>query len=213
VKRVFLRHRRGMASAQGPLARGARLAAGLTCYGVSIGMLVRARLGLDPWDVLHQGIATRLGVQIGWVGIAVSGLVLLAWIPLRQRPGIGTVSNAIFVGLAANLALDVIPIWGPLLVRSALLLGSIALNAFATGLYIGAGLGAGARDGLMTGLAERHVSLRAARTSIELGVLSIGCVLGGPVGVGTFAYALSIGTLLHWLLPRMTVSTEPTEFK
>jgi uncharacterized membrane protein YczE len=186
-------------------ARLARLYLGLAGFGVSLALMVRARLGLGPWDVLHQGIARHLGLQLGWVTIGVSGLVLLAWIPLRQRPGLGTVSNAITVGLAVNGTLDVLPTPGSLAWRAVWLAGGIGLNGLATACYIGAGLGPGPRDGLMTGIAARGHSLRAVRTLIELSVLAIGIALGGTVGAGTVAYALSIGPLTHVLLPRLTV--------
>ena len=186
-----------------------RLYLGLGGFGVSLSLMVRARLGLGPWDVLHQGIARHLGVQLGWVTIGVSGLVLLAWIPLRQRPGLGTVSNAIIVGLVVNGALDVLPTPGSLAWRAVWLAAGIGLNGLATAGYIGAGLGPGPRDGLMTGLAARGHSLRAVRTLIELSVLAIGFALGGTIGVGTVAYALSIGPLTHVLLPRLTVKEQP----
>src|SRR5215475_1490629 len=189
-----------------PVARLTRLYLGLACFGVSLALMVRARLGLGPWDVLHQGIARHLGVQLGWVTIGVSGLVLLAWIPLRQRPGLGTVSNAIIVGLVVNGALDVLPTPRSLALRTAWLAGGIGLNGLATACYIGAGLGPGPRDGLMTGIAARGHSLRAVRTLIELSVLAMGFALGGAVGVGTVAYAVSIGPLTHSLLPRLTVT-------
>jgi uncharacterized membrane protein YczE len=186
-------------------ARLARLYLGLAAFGVSLALMVRARLGLGPWDVLHQGIARHLGIQLGWVTIAVSALVLLAWIPLRQRPGLGTVSNAIAVGLIVNGALDVLPTPGSLAWRTAWLAGGIGLNGLATACYLGAGLGPGPRDGLMTAIAARGHSLRAVRTLMELSVLAAGIALGGAVGVGTVAYALSIGPLTHLLLPWLTV--------
>jgi uncharacterized membrane protein YczE len=186
-----------------------RLYAGLGGFGVSLALMVQARLGLDPWDVLHQGIARHLGVQIGWVTIGVSGIVLLAWIPLRQRPGLGTVSNAIIVGLVVNGALDVLPAPRLLTWRVVWLTAGIGLNGLATACYIGAGLGPGARDGLMTGIAARGHSLRVVRTAIELSVLVIGTGLGGTIGVGTLAYALSIGPLTHLLLPRLAVTGQP----
>jgi uncharacterized membrane protein YczE len=192
-------------------ARLARLYLGLGGFGVSLALMVRARLGLDPWDVLHQGIARHLGVQLGWVTIGVSGLVLLAWIPLRQRPGLGTVSNAIIVGLVVNGALDVLPAPGSLAWRAAWLAAGIGLNGLATAYYIGAGLGPGPRDGLMTGIVARGHSLRAVRTLIELSVFAIGAALGGTIGVGTLAYALSIGPLTHVLLPRLGVGQVPSE--
>jgi len=183
-----------------------RLYVGLGGFGVSLALMLRARLGLGPWDVLHQGIARHLGVQIGWVTIGVSVLVMLAWIPLRQRPGLGTLSNAVIVGLVVNGALDVLPTPGLLIWRVLWLAAGIGLNALATACYIGAGLGPGPRDGLMTGIAARGHSLRVVRTLIELSVLAIGFVLGGTVGVGTLAYALSIGPLTQLLLPRLSVA-------
>jgi uncharacterized membrane protein YczE len=200
---------RGAVSRSGLVARLVRLYLGLAGFGLSLALMVRARLGLGPWDVLHQGIARLLGVQIGWVTIGVSGLVLLAWIPLRQRPGLGTVSNAVTVGLVVNGALDVLPSPGSLAWRAVWLAAGIGLNGLATACYIGAGLGPGPRDGLMTGFAARGHSLRVVRTLIELSVLAIGFALGGTVGVGTVAYALSIGPLTHLLLPRLTVTASP----
>lgn len=189
------------------MARLFRLYLGLAGFGVSLALMVRARLGLGPWDVLHQGIARLLGVRLGWVTIAVSGLVLLAWIPLRQRPGLGTVSNAIMVGAVVNVALGVLTTPGSPAWRVMWLAGGIGLNGLATACYIGAGLGPGPRDGLMTGIAARGHSLRAVRTLIELSVLAAGWALGGAVGIGTVAYALSIGPLTQLLLPWLTVPT------
>jgi uncharacterized membrane protein YczE len=187
-----------------------RLYTGLAGFGISVALFVRARLGLDPWDVLHQGIARHLGIQIGWVVIAVSALVLLAWIPLRQRPGLGTISNLVLVGLVANVTLDVLPTAHGLVLRITLLTAAIALNAVATALYVGAGLGPGPRDGLMTGLAARGHSIRVVRTGIEVTVLAAGWLLGGSVGAGTLAYAVLIGPLVHILLPRLSVrSAQP----
>jgi uncharacterized membrane protein YczE len=177
---------------------------GLGLFGVSVALMVRARLGLDPWDVFHQGLAKRLDVSLGVTVIGVSALVMLAWIPLRQRPGLGTISNAILVGLVLDGALALLPHPGPLGLRAAFLASGILLNGVATALYIGAGLGPGPRDGLMTGLAARGHSIRVVRTSIEVSVLAAGWLLGGTVGVGTVAYALSIGLLVHLLLPLTT---------
>jgi len=187
-------------------ARILRLYVGLVGFGVSLALMVRARLGLGPWDVLHQGLAGRLHVPIGWVVIGVGAVVLLAWIPLRERPGIGTVSNAVVVGLVVDGALAVLPAPGSLAVRATFLAVGIVGNAVATALYIGAGLGPGPRDGLMTGLARRGPSVRTVRTGLELTALAIGFVLGGSVGVGTVAYALAIGPLVQWALPRLTVT-------
>jgi uncharacterized membrane protein YczE len=184
-----------------------RLYVGLAGFGISLALMVRADLGLGPWDVLHQGIARQLGVQLGWVTIAVSALVLFAWIPLRQRPGLGTASNVVLVGLSVNATLDVLPGTNDAYRRVALLLGGVVLNAVATGLYIGAGFGPGPRDGLMTGLAARGYSLRAARTGIEFAALALGFGLGGSIGIGTLVYGLSIGSLVHRVLPRLTLPT------
>jgi uncharacterized membrane protein YczE len=137
--------------------------------------MVGARLGLDPWDVLHQGIARHLGVQLGWVTIGVSGLVLLAWIPLRQRPGLGTVSNAIIVGLVVNGALDVLPAPGSLAWRAAWLAAGIGLNGLATACYIGAGLGPGPRDGLMTGIVARALAARRSHADRAVGIRDRSC--------------------------------------
>ena len=188
-----------------------RLYAGLTGFGISLALMVRARLGVGPWDVLHQGIARQLGVQIGWVVIAMSAVVLLAWIPLRQRPGLGTISNLILVGLVTNAALAVLPTPASLGVRTLLLIAGIGLNAVATALYIGAGLGPGPRDGIMTGLAARGHSVRVVRTGIEVCVIAAGYPLGGTVGPGTVAYALLIGPLVHLLLPRLALGQAHTE--
>jgi uncharacterized membrane protein YczE len=188
-----------------------QLYAGLVLFGVSMAFLIRARLGLDSWDVLHQGIARQTGLRFGWIVIAVGALVLLLWVPLHQRPGIGTVSNVIVVGLAVDAALDLMPAPQHLAVRSVFLAAGILVNGVATGLYIGAGLGPGPRDGLMTGLAARGYSIRVARTLIEVAVLALGWLLGGTVGVGTVLYALAIGPLAYYFIPRLTVRTERTE--
>lgn len=182
-----------------------RLYLGLVGYGTSLALMVRARLGLAPWDVLHQGIARHLHVQIGWVVIGMSAVVLLGWIPLHQRPGFGTLNNLVLIGLVTNLVLDLMPTPGPLGARVGLLGAGVLLNGVSTGLYIGAGLGPGPRDGLMTGIAARGYSLRVVRTAIELTVLVIGFFLGGSVGIGTFVYAVAIGPMVHVFLPRLSV--------
>jgi uncharacterized membrane protein YczE len=177
---------------------------GLVAYGVSMVLMLQSGLGLMPWDVLHQGLALQSGWPMGRVTVAVSFLVLLAWIPIRQRPGLGTISNAIVVGLVfdATMMLMGDRLAGmPLAVRTALLLGGIALNALATAAYIGADFGPGPRDGLMTGLARRSGrSLRLIRTGIEAGVLLTGWLLGGTFGVGTLLYAIAIGPLIQFTL-------------
>jgi uncharacterized membrane protein YczE len=175
-----------------------------------MGMMVRAVLGLDPWDVFHQGLTALIDrwipLSYGTVITIVSVFVLLLWIPLRQRPGIGTVANAAIIGFTTDATLRVLPEFSNLTVRIVVLALAIVGNALAGALYIGAGLGPGPRDGLMTGLVARGVgSIRLVRTSIELSVLGIGWVLGGVVGVGTVVYALAIGPLLHLMLPRLEV--------
>ncbi|RAX16186.1 hypothetical protein DC347_14210 [Pseudarthrobacter sp. AG30] len=183
-----------------------QLFTGLAMYGISLAMFIRAGLGLDPWDVFHQGVANRTGLSIGVVVIAVSFLVLLLWIPLRQWPGFGTLCNAVLVGVFADIGLAVIPQVSLLAGQIGLLGGAIVLNGIASACYIGARFGPGARDGLMTGLARRTGwSVRLSRTLIEVTVLAIGWVLGGSVGVGTVVYALAIGPLVHVLLPRFMV--------
>jgi uncharacterized membrane protein YczE len=195
--------------------RFVQLLAGLVLYGVTMGMMVRAVLGLDPWDVFHQGLTTWIDqwipVSFGMVITAVSVLVLLLWIPLRQRPGIGTVANAAIIGFTTDATLAVLAAPDAMGWRIALLVGAVLGNAVAGALYIGAGLGPGPRDGLMTGLVARGVgSIRIVRTTIEVTVLGIGWLLGGVVGVGTVLYALAIGPLLHILLPRLQVRSRPT---
>ncbi|MEV1010442.1 hypothetical protein [Streptomyces sp. NPDC049881] len=183
----------------------ARLLGGLVLFGVSVALMLSAGLGVPSWDVLHQGVADSTGVPFGWVVNAVGVLVLLAWIPLRVRPGVGTIANVLVVGVVADAALALLPEPDALAVRAPLLLSGIVLNAVATGLYVGAGLGPGPRDGLMTGLAARGVSVRAARTGIEITVVAAGWLLGGTVGVGTVLFALAIGPLTQLALRRLTV--------
>ena len=184
------------------LRRLLQLYIGLVLYGVSTALLVHANLGADPWDVFHLGVAKQLGISFGTVIILTGAAVLLLWIPIRQMPGLGTVSNVIVLGLAADATLAVLPPLESMVARSALLAGAIVLNAIATGMYIGAGFGPGPRDGLMTGLhARTGWSLRGIRTAIELSVLLIGWLLGGKFGVGTVIYALSIGPLIQLCLP------------
>ncbi len=177
------------------------LYAGLVLYGASDALLVRAGLGLDPWDVLHQGVARHTGLSIGTVSIIAGALVLLLWWPLRQLPGLGTVSNVFLVGLSLDATLRLVPVPHSLTVRTPLLAAAIVLNAVATGLYISARFGPGPRDGLMTGLHRRTGrSIRLVRTAIEVTVLVSGFLLGGSVGVGTVAYALAIGPLAQVFL-------------
>jgi len=178
---------------------------GLVLYGASLAMMVRADLGLDPWDVFHQGVAERTGASFGTVVIGVGAAVLLLWWPLRQRPGIGTVSNVVVLGVVVDVVLAVLDTPESLAGRVGLLLAGVGLNALATATYIGAGLGPGPRDGLMTGLVRRTGgSVRVVRTGIEVLVLIVGWLLGGTVGVGTVLYAIAIGPLVHLLLPLLT---------
>ena len=185
--------------------RFAQLAAGLVLYGVSASMLVLAALGLDPWDVLHQGLSRQFGLGIGTWAVIASVFVLALWWPLRQRAGVGTVANAVVVGLVMNVVLGTFDTPDALGARVALLLGGVVLNGIATGMYIGAGLGPGPRDGLTTGLADRGHSIRVVRTAIEVTVLVAGFALGGTVGIGTLLYALAIGPISHVTIPALSV--------
>ena len=182
-----------------------QLYGGLVLYGVSMAVLVRSELGVMPWDVLHQGLARQLGWSLGAVTVLVGALVLLAWIPLRQRPGLGTVSNVVVIGVAVDAALALVPAAPTLPVGLGLVAAGILLNAVATAAYIGVRLGPGPRDGLMTGLVARTGgSVRLVRTSIEVAVVATGWVLGGTLGLATVLYAVSIGPLVHALLPPLT---------
>src|SRR5689334_12326279 len=176
--------------------RGALLLIGLCGYGVSMAMMVRAGLGLDPWDVFHQGITRHTPLSLGMASAVVGVAVLLAWIPLRNRPGVGTVANVIVIAVTVDASLALLPTPSALPVRVPMMVGAVVLNAVSTVLYIGAGLGPGPRDGLMTGLVVRTgLSVRLVRTSIEATVLTIGWLLGGTVGAGTVLYAFGIGPL------------------
>jgi uncharacterized membrane protein YczE len=184
-----------------PVDRLVRLYAGLILYGVTDALVIRAELGLDPWDVFHQGLAVHTGISIGTVSILVGAAVLLLWWPIRQRPGLGTVSNVVLVGAAIDATCAVVPHMEALSVRIPLLLAGVFFNGAATGLYISARFGPGPRDGLMTGLHRRTGrSLRLIRTGIEFTVLVAGFLLDGGVGVGTVLYALAIGPLTQFFL-------------
>ncbi|WP_304454416.1 YitT family protein [Nocardiopsis sp. YSL2] len=193
------------------LQRLVRLYAGLVLYGLSGALLIEARLGSMPWDVLHQGLALRAGLSVGAWSVIVGAALMLLWIPLRQRPGLGTLSNVVVIGVCVDLFMWLIPTTGPLLVRVVLLALGILVCAVATGCYIGAGLGTGPRDGLMTGLAARGWSVRLARTVIEITVVVTGVVLGGTVGVGTVVFAVTIGPLAHVFIPMFQMSEMPSE--
>jgi uncharacterized membrane protein YczE len=183
-----------------------QLLLGLSLYGWSMAMMVRASLGLDPWDVLHAGVAQRIGLSFGKVVIAVGIAVLLLWIPLRQLPGLGTVANAIVIGIVTDLSLARLSTPDSLVLRLAMLAAGVVANGLAGALYIGSQLGPGPRDGLMTGLVSRTgLSVRLVRTSLEITVLSVGFLLGGQVGLGTVLYAVAIGPLVHTMLPWATV--------
>ncbi|SDN50058.1 Uncharacterized membrane protein YczE [Klenkia soli] len=183
-----------------------QLYAGLALYGFSMAMVLRADLGLDPWDVLHQGLAEQLGWSFGTVVIAVGALVLLLWVPLRQWPGLGTVSNVVVIGVAVDAGLAVLPPVESLWLRSGLLVGGVVLNGFAGATYLASAFGAGPRDGLMTGLVARTGrSVRLVRTCLEITVLGVGLLLGGTVGVGTVLYAVAIGPLVQLFLPLVAV--------
>ena len=186
--------------------RASQLVVGLFLYGFAIALIVRAAIGVSPWDVLTQGIVAQTGLSFGLVTNIVGGLVLLLWIPIRQRPGIGTVLNVLLVGPSAEFGLWLIPEQTDLVVRIALFAGGLAMLAIATGLYIGAGYGPGPRDGLMTGIHKRWgIRIWIVRTAIEVTVLSIGWILGGNVGIGTLLFALLIGPMVGVTLPLLRV--------
>ena len=190
--------------------RVAQLYLGLWLFGMSAALQVRSELGLDPWDVFHQGVARHVGLAIGTVSILVGAVVLLLWIPLRQWPGLGTLSNVVVIGLAMNQTLEWLPRSGVVAWRTVYLAGGIVLCGIATGLYIGARFGPGPRDGLMTGLARRTGrSLRLTRTSIEVSVLVGGWALGGTVGIGTVAFALAIGPLAQLFIRLFDTAAAP----
>ncbi|MGW5379552.1 membrane protein YczE [Nocardia sp. NPDC003999] len=175
---------------------------GLWLYGFSMAVMVRAGLGLDPWDVFHQGVARHVPISFGAVTALTGVAVLLAWIPLRQLPGLGTVSNVVVIAVSVDAGLAWLPSWDALAVRAGAMGAAVVLNAVASVLYIGAGMGPGPRDGLMTGLVRcTGRSVWVVRTAIEVTVLTTGLVLGGSVGVGTLVYAFGIGPLIHLMIP------------
>lgn len=191
--------------------RWLQLVSGLTLYGTGLALVVRAGLGVDPWDVLSLGIVAQTGLSFGLVTNAIGALVLLLWIPLRQRPGVGTVLNVILVGTTADLGLWLLPAIGPLGLRVLVFAGGLALVAVATGLYIGARFGPGPRDGLMTGIVARTGwPVWAVRTGIEVSALALGWALGGLVGLGTLAFALLIGPMVAATLPLFAVPQHPS---
>ena len=187
------------------LERLPRLLFGLTLCGVGIALMVAADLGLGPWDVLHQGVSEQVGIPIGTVGILVGFVVLLAWLPMRQRMGIGTVVNVLWIGVTIDLVLLVLDTPDATALRWVYLAVGAFLFGPGSGFYIGAGLGPGPRDGLMTGIARRGYTVRNVRTGIELTVLAIGWLLGGSVGIGTVLFALTIGPNVHYFLDRLSL--------
>lgn len=183
---------------------------GQSLYGFAMALMLRANLGLDPWDVLHQGLAPRMGLSFGMTVNVIGLLVLLLWIPLRQRPGIGTVCNILLIGTVVDLTLPFIPAPEGYAARFAMLGVGIILNGIAGGAYIGAGLGPGPRDGLMTGLCRRTGwQVKYVRTAIELSVLVVGWLLGGTLGIGTLLYAITIGWVVHHALPWFMIGEPP----
>lgn len=188
------------------IRRLTQLLAGLTLYGLSVALMIRAGLGLGPWSVFHQGLAGHVGVSIGLLVNIVGALLLLVWIPLRQKPGIGTIANVLTIGTATDLGLFVLPEIHGLALQSAGLVAAVGLTGLASALYIGAGLGPGPRDGLMTGIVRlTGWPVGRVRTGLELLVLLAGWLLGGVVGVGTLLFAFGIGPLVQAWLPAFTV--------
>ena len=186
-----------------------RLGIGLWLYGLSVALMIRGAIGASPWDVFHQGMALHVPISFGVVMILVSVAVLLAWIPLRQMPGLGTLANTLLIGPFADLNLALIATPESLVLRVVFMLAGVLVCAFATGLYIGAQLGPGPRDGLMTGLARRTGrSIRLVRTLIEISVLLAGVLLGGVFGIGTIVFALGVGPVTQFFLRRLVVRLE-----
>ncbi len=193
------------------IRRFLQLQIGLLLYGASLALMVEANLGLNPWSVFHQGLSQMTGLSLGLIVNAVGALVLLVWIPLRQKPGIGTISNVLLIGTSADLFLWLLPPIDGMALRIAFLVGAVVLNGAATGAYIGAGLGPGPRDGLTTGMVRlTGWPVRWVRMGIELGVLALGWMLGGVIGAGTVLYALSNGPLLQVFLPMFEIKDGPT---
>jgi len=185
--------------------RFVQLVVGLALFGIGIGLILQSDLGAPAWDVLHTGLAERLGLTVGSWTVIVSFIVLILWVPLREPFGIGTLANGLLIGPGVDITLNLVPNPDSLVGDIALLVGGIVLVGLASGMYIGAGLGPGPRDGLMTGLAKRGISIRRARTYVELGALAVGVALGGEFGWGTLAFALGIGPVVQFFLPKWTV--------
>ena len=180
---------------------------GLAIFAVGISLQMNANIGAPPWDVFHQGVAKQTDISIGKIIVITGFSLLLLWIPLRQKPGLGTILNALEIGLIADVALEIIPEPNNILIRIVMVVVGIITVAIGTGLYIGSALGPGPRDGLMTGLAKRGIPIRVGRTAVEVAVLIIGYALGGQVGVATFAFAFGVGPLVQFFLPRLAVSS------
>jgi uncharacterized membrane protein YczE len=185
--------------------RLARCVGGLACFGLGITLILRAELGAAPWDVFHQGVSEKTGISIGNVIVITGVLLLLLWIPLRQRPGIGTILNAVEIGIVVDLTLPLVPEIEMLLPRGVYLVLGLLSIAVGSGLYIGSGLGNGPRDGIMMGLKERGLSVRVARTVVEAVVLVAGIALGGTFGIGTLAFTFGIGPLVQAFLPPLSL--------
>ncbi len=183
---------------------------GLAVFGAGIALIVNGDLGNGPWDVFHQGLADHLGIGIGVVIIGVGFALVLLWIPLHVRPGLGTLLNAVVVGVVVDLVLPILPDTDRLVPRICSLAAGIVMMGAGTGMYLGANLGPGPRDGLMTGLAARGWQVRIARTAIEVAVLGLGVLLGGTIGVGTAIFALTIGPLVQFFIPRFADPDSPT---
>ena len=193
-----------------PLQRVVRCSGGLAFFGVGISLLVRARLGLAPWDVFHQGLSEHLNIELGTIIVLTSIAVLLLWIPLRQSVGLGTLLNAVLIGLTTNIVLPIIPEINDVALRVLMMISGIGIVAIASGLYIGSGLGPGPRDGLMIGLGARGYRISRARTFIEVLVLAAGIALGGQAGIGTVLFAFGIGPLVERTLPILQMSADRT---
>jgi len=194
-----------------PVERIVRCLFGLVLFGVGITMQIEANLGAAPWDVFHTGVSELTGISTGWIIVITGVLLLLLWIPLHERPGLGTILNATVIGVVVDVALPIIGEPGSVVARLVMTLGGVIIVAIGSGFYIGAGLGPGPRDGLMTGLAKRSVrgrsiSIRAGRTFVEVVVMVIGVLLGGAIGIGTVAFMVGIGPLVQIFLPPLTMS-------
>ncbi|MFM8504347.1 MAG: YczE/YyaS/YitT family protein, partial [Acidimicrobiaceae bacterium] len=185
----------------------ARCIFGLALFAIGISLQMNANIGAPPWDVFHQGVAKQTDISVGRIIVITGFILLLLWIPLKQKPGLGTILNALEIGLVADLALAIIPEPKNIFVRIMMASLGIVIVAIGTGFYIGSSLGPGPRDGLMTGLAKRGIPIRVGRTAIEVTVLVVGLLLGGQVGVATFAFALGVGPLVHFFLPRLALNS------